>query len=512
MQREKEAYRKELELFREKTKSFYNGEMTVAEYKGFSGYYGSYAQRGAKQSMLRLRLTGGEIDKDKLKFIADSIEKYGIERVHFTTCQTVQVHDLSCEVVCDLIEEALDHDIITRGGGGDYPRNVMCAPLSGVEQGEYFDVMPYAKAAGEFLLGKIKDIKLPRKLKVCFSNSKKNETHATFRDLGFVAKENQKFDVYCAGGLGNKPKFGVKVAEDVLPGEILYCIQTMLDIFQAHGNYTKRSESRTRFLQDTLGVEGLKKVFAEQFEENKKKCDLDLHVTEHKVEKEGKETFAELPSRVVAQKQSGLYAVYYHPIGGVPDRNLFARLYQVMKDMEAVAIRLTPEEGLYVINLTKEETEQVLEATKESACSRFETSTACIGAAICQVGIGNSQKMLELCVERVQKENFKPDTLPKIRISGCPSSCAGHQIGTIGLRGGKKPTEDGPKDAFAVFVDGCDLQGNEQMGQEIGVMLMDKIPEFFVKLGHAVEAAGMNYEAFAKTHGNQIIEIAKEFI
>ena len=58
----------------------------------------------------------------------------------------------------------------------------------------------------------IKAEKMPRKLKVCFSNSPKNFTHATFRDLGLQPIENGKFDVYSAGGLGKQLiKMGVKV-------------------------------------------------------------------------------------------------------------------------------------------------------------------------------------------------------------------------------------------------------------------------------------------------------------
>ncbi len=50
----------------------------------------------------------------------------------------------------------------------------MCSPLSGVESGEYFDVLPYAEAAGEYLMNFIKAPKMPRKLKVGFSNSPAN--------------------------------------------------------------------------------------------------------------------------------------------------------------------------------------------------------------------------------------------------------------------------------------------------------------------------------------------------
>ncbi len=123
-------FRSDLKEFHEMTNKFYKKEINVAQYKGFSGGFGSYAQRGGNASMLRLRLTGGEITKEQLKFIADSIEKYDISLAHITTCQSLQLHNLSAKQVCALIEEAFDHGIITRGGGGDFPRNVMCCPAA----------------------------------------------------------------------------------------------------------------------------------------------------------------------------------------------------------------------------------------------------------------------------------------------------------------------------------------------------------------------------------------------
>ena len=85
-----QEFRGELAGFREMTEKFYAGEVSTKEYKGFSGGFGSYAQKGGRASMLRLRLPGGRVTKEKLRFIADAIEEYGIDKVHFTTCQTVQ--------------------------------------------------------------------------------------------------------------------------------------------------------------------------------------------------------------------------------------------------------------------------------------------------------------------------------------------------------------------------------------------------------------------------------------
>lgn len=515
MQNHMEEFHEDLKEFHEMTRKFYNGEITVSEYKAFSGGFGSYAQRGGERSMLRLRLTGGEIDQDKLQFIVESMEKYGITMAHLTTCQTVQLHNLTEGEVCQFIEEAWEHGIITRGGGGDFPRNVMCTPLSGVTQDETFDVLPYAKEASDYLLGFIKTVKLPRKLKVCFSNSEQNETHATFRDLGFVAKEDYTFDVYIAGGLGIKPKFGVKAAEHVEPSKILYCIKTMVDVFTEYGNYTSRAASRSRFLQDTLGIEGLQKVFREKLEQNLAEEELDICVEAEEVRKTGANSTDEAflgNSRVIRQKQEGLYAVSCHPIGGVIKDDFFRKIYDTISKMQEVKLRLTPNQGLYVINLNEEEAKKILEITADEKGTVFEQSTACIGADICQVGIGKSQALLAACVRRVKEEKLPNGALPPIHISGCPSSCSAHQTAAIGLRGGKKQTENGPKDAFLVMENGCDREGAEQFGKELGVMLVEDIPEFFVELGRAAADKGLSYFEFREQYPESLAEIAEKYI
>ncbi len=504
-------FRSDLKEFHEMTDKFYKKEINVAQYKGFSGGFGSYAQRGGSASMLRLRLTGGEITKEQLKFIADSIEKYDISLAHITTCQSLQLHNLSAEQVCALIEEAFDHGIITRGGGGDFPRNVMCSPLSGVQQGECFDVLPFAEEAADYLLGFIKTVKLPRKLKVCFSNCKENVTHATFRDLGFVAKENGMFDVYSAGGLGRNPRMGALVASDVEPSKILYYIKAMVDTFTAHGNYEKRAAARTRFMQETMGTENYVKAYQDKLEQALSKDDLELkNVKLSQISKQGDGGAVDNP-RAIPQKQPGLYSVSYHPIGGSPKPEFFRKLYDAILPMEDVVVRLSPDEGMYLINLTSKEAEKILALTADSAQNTFESSIACIGASICQVGARDSQSLLAACVDRVRKENFADGVLPQIHISGCPSSCSAHQIAPLGFRGGVKQTSEGPKPAFAVFQQGCEVQGEEAFGEDLGVMLESEIPEFLAELGQAISSYGQTYSQFLTEHHDQFMEIVKKY-
>lgn len=486
----------DLEEFKEKTMKFHTGEVKVPEYKGFSGGFGSYAQRGAQKHMLRLRMAGGQLDKAKVAFLAELCEAYHIDFIKMTTCQSLQLHNLEAQDLCDMIEPVWKAGMLTRGGGGDFPRNVMCSPLSGVQAGENFDVLPYAKAMGEYLMSFIKGPKFPRKLKVGFSNSPENSTHATFRDLGFVSREDKTFDVYCAGGLGNNPKLGVCVDTQVSPDKVLYYAKAMVETFIENGNYENRGRARTRYMQETLGKDGLIAAFHRHLDEALASEDLDLAVEPAVITKTGSGVI-EGP-RVIAQKQEGLYAVYYQPIGGVLAPEKLAELSKLMADMQEVEVRVTPEEGMYIINCTAEEAEKLLASTEDGAVTEFERSVACIGSSICQVGVRDSQALLKDCVNAVRQAGIPDGALPQIHISGCPSSCSAHQIGAIGFRGAVKQTPDGPKPAFAILEGGCAVQGKEKLADVQKAITIEDIPVFLVELGRLVAAEQIPYYEWIK--------------
>lgn len=506
-----QEFREDLAGFREMTDKFYAGEVSTKEYKGFSGGFGSYAQKGGRASMLRLRLPGGRVTKEKLKFIADAIEEYGIDKVHFTTCQTVQFHNLSAKAACEIMEKALDAGIVTRGGGGDFPRNVMASPLSGVEQGEHFDVLPMAEAVSDYLLGMIKAVKMPRKLKVCFSNSPTNETHATFRDLGFAAQADGTFTVYSAGGLGKNPRMGVKIAEHVEPSDVLYYVKAMIDTFVAYGDYENRGRARTRYMQDKLGAEGYRAVFLEKLAQVEAEEDLKISAGPGILEKTGDGTEA-LGKRILPQKQQGLYAVAWHPLGGVPAARKFRELYGLLKDMESVELRIGPDETVYVVNLNGSEAVKVEAVTEDGAQNLFETSVSCIGSSICQIGLRDSQGALAAITEEVRKHGFADGVLPRIHISGCSSSCGTHQIGTLGFHGGVKRVDGVVEPAFTFHVNGSDLEGEERFGEEWGMMLQKDMPAFFVELGKAVEAEGMTFDGWFSACPEKLRELAGKYL
>lgn len=499
--------------FRAKAEEFFDGKMNIKDYKGFSGKYGSYAQRGGKKSMLRLRMNAGRVTPEKLRFTADMIRKHNVDLAHFTTCQTIQLHNLDLDAVCDIMDKALDAGIVCYGGGGDYPRNVMASPLSGTEE-EYFDVMPYAEAAAQFLLDFIDQDKMPRKLKVAFSNNKKNSSHATFRDLGFVANENGTFDVYAAGGLGNNPKFGVLVKEDIDKNDILYCIEAMIRVFREHGNYENRTKARTRYMQETLGADKFREEFNRQFDELKQEKDLSLEgLDASPLEKEGAGEPLEESFIVHKQYNSDLYTLAFHPRGGAPKPETLEKLADAIEGMKGVELRLSPDEGSYIINLTADEARKILSIIEaDAATNEFETSEGCIGATICQVGLRDSQGALKAVLDAVKEAgDIADNALPQIHISGCTSSCAAHQIAPIGFRGNLKVVDKKPVPAFSMFVEGDDIQGNEKLGEEVGIIAEKDLPAFLVKLGRDITKSGLSFEEWTDANPNGLVEEAQEF-
>ena len=217
-------------------------------------------------------------------------------------------------------------------------------------------------------------------------------------------------------------------------------------------------------------------------------------------------------ARILPQKQNGLYIVIWHPIGGQPKVEELCALSDAIQEMEDVEIRLAPDETAYIINLTGSEVGKVLDATPSSANTVFETSVSCIGASICQVGLRDSQALLQACVEAVREADIPNGALPQMHISGGPSSCGTHQTGVIGFRGAVKRVGDQPKNAFVLLANGEERQGEERMGREIGTMEESVIPQFLVELGQTVADSGMDYLNWAQKNPEGIDKVAEKYL
>ena len=487
---------KDLPTFKENVTKFFNKEIQVAQFKGLSGPFGSYAERGAESAMFRMRFQSGRIKHEQLAFLADAIRRHDLHHLHFTTGQCIQVHGISGDTVTKLFAECHANGIYSRGAGGDHPRNLAATPTFGITDNEMFDISPYVKAANEYALSLVLTLKLPRKYKIALSSGYDNQTHVTFKDLGFRAKENGTFDVYAAGGLGPNPRLGVHVASDVNPGDILYHIHAMGQLFSEHGDYTSRAKARTRYIPARLGDDAFKTLYNEYLKKSFETQDLHFVPETYTVDKTGSDAPAPNHPRIHAQKQPGLCYVSYHPIGGDPSREELLTLLDTLSGIKAGEIRLTSKEGALIINLTAEEALHIAKLTENTAGNAFEDSLTCVGATVCQSGLQDSHGLLVSLIDAVKAAGIDASVLPSVIVSGCPSSCAAQQVGTVGLQGHVKVVDKAPRAAFAIFEGGSELFGTETFGGQVGIVTVESLPQLFVDLAKLLNERKQDFKAW----------------
>jgi ferredoxin-nitrite reductase len=412
------------------------------------------------------------------------------------------------------MKDGIENELYSRGSGGNYPRNVAISPLSGVDKLEAFDVTEYALALNNHFLNKITSYKLPRKLKVSFSSSNTDLGHCTVTDLGFLAttKDNKEyFKVYMAGGLGRNPKTAIEYDELIEPSKVLYHVEAMTKLFIAEGDYENRSKARIRYILDRMGKETFIQTYKKHLEEVMSKENLDLIVTPKEYIKEGKEIDLKHP-RLHEQKQSGLYSVYLHPIGGQIYIKELREILHSLNSVEDLEIRLTMTEGIYFRNLNGEEAKKLLEITQGlGGETSLEQSVSCIGVPICQVGILQSQKTLNEIINYFKEKGYTKDVLPKVHISGCGNSCGVHEIVSIGFTGKRKKLNDTIHDMFELHINGSFGNNNTRLGKVYGDLLASEIPHFLYDLALLVEDKNTDFYNYVQTYEEELLELIAKY-
>lgn len=505
----------EIENFKKLGNKFLQGEVSALDFKKISGGMGVYSERSKKDFMIRLRIPSGITSISQMNWLCDIAEKYELDKIHLTTREAVQYHNLSIDKVCNIMKDGIENDIYSRGGGGNYPRNVALSPLSGVDKLEAFDVTKYALAVNNYLLSKITSYKLPRKFKVSFSSSDKDLGHSTISDLGFLAtiKDNkQYFKVYLGGGLGPNPKIAVEYDELIEPSKVLYHVEAITNLFIAEGDYENRNKARIRYIVERLGKDTFIQTYKKHLQEVISKENLDLVIDSKECVKEGKRIHLK-NQRLYEQKQDGLYSVYFHPIGGQIYIKELRKILNQLQSVEDLEIRLTMTEGIYFRNLNGEEAKNLLNITQDlGGETSLEQSVSCIGVPICQVGILESQKTLNEIINYFKEKGYTKDTLPRVHISGCPNSCGVHQIAGIGLAGKRKKVNDIIEDVFQLHINGSFEHNNAKLGRIYGDILACEIPHFLYELALLLENKTVNFNDYVKTHETEFVELLGKYI
>ncbi len=180
-------------------------------FKAIRVSHGVYEERLGKSHMVRVRCAAGGLTPSQLKTLSLLSNNYGGGKLHFTTRQEVQIHNIDAHNILNVLRSLKQAGLSSRGGGGNTIRNILSPDDSGISTTETFDVDPYCIALTTRMIEEADSWTLPRKIKIAFSNSSEDKALVQTTCFGFVATKRDGehgFSVYCGGGMGAKPMIG----------------------------------------------------------------------------------------------------------------------------------------------------------------------------------------------------------------------------------------------------------------------------------------------------------------
>lgn len=440
--------------------AFLDGITSYEDFRAQRVPQGLYEQRTPGAYMLRLRLPGGMLSLDQAAKLAVLTEVHGCQRLHLTTREAIQCHDLPLPAAVAIQQGLAAIGLSARGTGGNTVRNVTADHLSGVAQDEVFDVRPWNLATTQVLLEREDCDSLPRKFKVAFSGSPADRAGAGVADVGFIATMKdgaQGFQVFVGGGLGGKPVPALEIFPWVPVAEAPRITTAILSLFIAHGDKNNKAIARLRHVRHRLGNGPFLSLCREWIDRQAALPGLSPITAPGVNSAPGGSLPARLlgKSGLVAQRQMGRFAVRLAPpLGDLLPRDLAAIVRAARTRADGV-LRVGLDQEIWLTGVAGDQVENLLADLDGLTLGQPGTAgvriPACAGADTCKLGLLRSRPAALAISERLTAEGLD---LKGIRISGCPNSCGRHLVGGIGLQGRAKKVRDRLMPCYDVMQNG----------------------------------------------------------
>lgn len=443
----------------EKISLFRDGKIPDDKFKSARLSRGIYGQRQPGVQMVRIKLPYGHTTLQQLEKICNISDEYATGNLHITTRQDIQIHFVSLDRTPELWTELSKDSLTIREACGNTVRNVTGSPTAGVDPKEPFDITPYAHATFQYFLRNPITANMARKFKIGFSASEEDTAFAYMHDIGFIPKvkivdgeEVRGFKVFLGGGLGAQPYIADHVTDFMHEDLIIPFAESIVRVFDRHGERTKRHKARLKYLIQDIGKDGVLELAEKERLALKNKTykinreSISQPVIPDKIfptEVTNKLKYEQwLITNVFKQKQEGYRAVGLKVQNGDMKTPIARKLIALVREVAADEIRFTNSQGAMLRFVKEENLPYVFEKLDELGLANpgFESIadiTSCPGTDTCNLGISNSTGITRE-LERVILEEY-PDLIfnkdISIKISGCINACGQHNITPIGFHG-----------------------------------------------------------------------------
>lgn len=417
--------------------------------------YGLCTQRHEGYFMMRIRIPGGVIDADQMDRIASLAERFGQGWGHLTTRGNIELHSVKVDDFLNIVEELKEVGITTRSSCGHTFRNILGCHQNGVCAKEPFDLQPWIRKVHDHVFEKaeVYNQRLPRRLNVSFSGCADCSADAHINDIGFVSKKIEKdgeihlgFELWVAGSLGTSPRLSYPLKDFVPFDEVLPSLQAITEIYCLNGERKNASRARLKFLLEKWGIEKFRSEFeilVGRFKQAQAPLPPELAHPKWFDRADVSENHSGIEG-VYPQPQKGFYRIqFWVPLGEMTADQMkktavFSRRFADGKcyhtTRQNMEFHWVKKEDLFVVLQEMEK----LGFSPENSDSILNV-VSCPGTSFCSLAVTSSQGAAKVLMKEFRALALDTDpTLRdiKVNISGCPNSCAKHQVADIGFSGG----------------------------------------------------------------------------
>jgi sulfite reductase (ferredoxin) len=491
----------EIANFEDQVKLFQSGEKDEIEFLRFRLRQGVYGQRQPDAQMIRVKLPFGGVTAHQMDVLGEVAEKYApLKKGHFTTRENVQYHHVPLGDTTDLLRTLGDAGMSTREACGNVVRNVVAAPTAGVSKDEVFDVTPYAAAYARYFLRHPTTQNMPRKSKVAFSGSEKDEAMVLMHDVGMVARVRdgvRGFKIVVGGGLSTNAMMAKTLREFVPAEDLIKNCEAVLRVFNRQDEERKSiAKARIKFTIARLGIDKFREMIDEELEGDWARKEIDLDSLMFVDDEEGDAPAVDSGAtpepaddsaytywkrtNVEAQRQDGFSVVFVRVERGDVYANQWSQLADVARKFAGGRARIDQQQNLvyrWVRNESLYDIYQALGAVGFSAAGRetIRDVVTCPGTDSCKLGITSSMGLNKALGETLDGLGELDPLVEKMHIkaSGCPNSCGQHHIASIGFHGAVVKGPGGQAPAYELFLGG---RSTEEGGTKIGTRVKARIP------------------------------------
>jgi len=491
----------EIANFEDQVKLFQAGEKDEVEFLRFRLRQGVYGQRQPDRQMIRVKLPFGGLTAQQMDVLGDVAEKYTpLKKGHITTRENVQYHHVPLAETTDLLRALGDAGMSTREACGNVVRNVVAAPTAGVSKDEVFDVTPYAAAYARYFLRHPTTQNMPRKSKVAFSGSEKDEAMVLMHDVGMLARirdGKRGFKIVVGGGLSTRPLMAETLREFVPAEDFLLNCEAVLRVFNDQDEERKSiAKARIKFTIARLGIDIFRDMVDEELKGDWAKKEIDLESLMFTDDEEADAPGVPSSSNpeptgdavydnwkrtsVAAQRQDGYSVVFIRVERGDVYANQWGQLAKIARKFAGGRSRVDQQQNLVFRWVRNESLYDMYLALGDIGFSVAGRETirdivTCPGTDSCKLGITSSMGLNQALGEALDKMDDIDPLVEKMHIkaSGCPNSCGQHHLASIGFHGAVMKGPGGQVPAYELFLGG---RSTEEGGTKVGDRVKARIP------------------------------------